>query len=89
MKSIRITLPNIISLLLIVSAPIFSQIDVTERLRVNPEITIGELDNGMKYYIKENKKPEKRANLWIAVNAGSVLTAVQAASTNKSRKYLL
>ena len=38
----------------------------------DPNIRIGKLDNGMTYYIKPNKKPEKRMELRLAVNAGSV-----------------
>ena len=38
----------------------------------DPNIRIGKLDNGMTYYIKANKKPEKRMELRLAVNAGSV-----------------
>jgi zinc protease len=40
---------------------------------VNPNIKIGTLENGMRYYIMQNKKPENRAALRLAVNAGSVL----------------
>ena len=36
-------------------------------------VTIGTLSNGMRYYIRENHKPEKRAELRLVVNAGSVL----------------
>jgi zinc protease len=38
----------------------------------DPAIKIGKLDNGMTYYIRQNKKPEKRMELRLAVNAGSV-----------------
>jgi zinc protease len=34
---------------------------------------MGKLDNGLVYYIRYNKKPEKRVELRLAVNAGSVL----------------
>jgi zinc protease len=44
-----------------------------EILRPDPQIIIGKLDNGLTYYIRENKKPEKRAELRLAVKAGSVL----------------
>ncbi|MQY80449.1 MAG: insulinase family protein [Bacteroidetes bacterium] len=37
------------------------------------EVTTGEFNNGLRYYIKVNKKPENRAQLWLVVNAGSVL----------------
>ena len=42
-------------------------------LTPDPKILIGKLDNGLTYYIRENKKPEKRAELRIAVKAGSIL----------------
>jgi len=38
----------------------------------DPNIRIGKLVNGMTYYIKANKKPEKRMELRLAVNAGSI-----------------
>ncbi|KAA3659939.1 MAG: insulinase family protein [Calditrichaeota bacterium] len=38
-----------------------------------PDITIGTLENGVKYYIRKNVKPEKRAELRLVVNAGSIL----------------
>jgi zinc protease len=42
-------------------------------LTPDPKILIGKLDNGLTYYIRENKKPEKRAELRLAVRAGSIL----------------
>jgi len=38
----------------------------------DPSVTIGKLANGLTYYIKANHKPEKRAELRIAVKAGSM-----------------
>jgi zinc protease len=37
-----------------------------------PEVHKGVLPNGLTYYIFKHGKPEKRALLWLAVNAGSV-----------------
>lgn len=37
------------------------------------DITIGKLDNGLKYYIKKNKKPENRAELMLVIKAGAIL----------------
>src|ERR1051325_2966390 len=37
-----------------------------------PEVRRGQLDNGLTYYVLRHGKPEKRALLWLAVNAGSV-----------------
>jgi zinc protease len=42
-------------------------------LPVDPKVEIGKLDNGFTYYIRSNKKPEKRVELRLVVNAGSVL----------------
>jgi zinc protease len=50
-----------------------------QQLRLNDEIPLdkniltGKLDNGLTYYIRENKKPEHRAVFRLAVNAGSIL----------------
>jgi zinc protease len=33
----------------------------------------GVLENGLTYYVRANGKPQKRAELWLVVNAGSVL----------------
>jgi zinc protease len=42
-------------------------------LPVDPAVTIGVLPNGLRYYIRVNHRPEKRAELRLVVNAGSVL----------------
>jgi len=44
-------------------------------LPVDPKVRIGTLPNGIRYYIRQNLKPEKRAELRLVVNAGSVLEA--------------
>jgi zinc protease len=46
---------------------------LTAPLPVDPALTIGRLPNGLRYYIRVNHKPEKRAELRLVVNAGSVL----------------
>ena len=40
---------------------------------VDPQITTGALPNGLRYYIRANRQPQGRAELRLAVNAGSVL----------------
>src|SRR5205814_7107034 len=42
-------------------------------LPFDPAVTVVTLENGMRYYIRENHKPETRAELRLVVNAGSVL----------------
>jgi len=50
-----------------------AQIPLETPLPVDPDVTIGELDNGLKYYIRQNRRPENRVELRLVVNAGSVL----------------
>src|SRR5512139_3108997 len=45
----------------------------TERVPVDPRITIGRLDNGLRYYVRRNPRPANRAELRLVINAGSVL----------------
>ena len=60
----------IVSFLVVFSVTAFSQ---NQPLLIDKEVITGTLDNGVKYYIKKNQKPEKRAELRLFVNAGSVL----------------
>ncbi|HUL75536.1 MAG TPA: insulinase family protein [Vicinamibacterales bacterium] len=46
---------------------------LSDTLPVDPQITVGKLPNGLRYYIRANHKPEQRAELRLVVNAGSVL----------------
>jgi zinc protease len=45
----------------------------TTPLPVDPKVIIGTLPNGLRYYIRKNARPEKRAELRLVVNAGSIL----------------
>jgi zinc protease len=47
--------------------------DTASLLPVDPKVIIGRLSNGLRYYIRQNSRPEKRAELRLAVNTGSVL----------------
>lgn len=42
-------------------------------LPLDKRITTGKLENGLTYYVYPHKKPENRASIWLAVNAGAVL----------------
>src|SRR5437870_10622192 len=46
---------------------------LSDPIPVEREITIGRLPNGLEYYVRANRKPEKRAELRLVVKAGSVL----------------
>lgn len=43
------------------------------KLTIDPKVKIGKLANGLTYYIKNNKKPEKKVELRLVINAGSIL----------------
>ncbi|HEU0035682.1 MAG TPA: insulinase family protein [Kofleriaceae bacterium] len=43
-----------------------------DKLPLWPAVKRGVLPNGLTYYVLRNPKPAKRANLWLAVNAGSL-----------------
>ena len=45
----------------------------TDPIPIDTSVTLGKFDNGLTYYLRVNKKPEKRAELRLAVRAGSVL----------------
>ncbi len=65
-----------------VAAPAASAQDVPRMPRVqsvddlldnDPAVVAGELDNGLRYYVRENGRPENRALLRLVVDAGSIL----------------
>ena len=46
---------------------------LSQVLPVDPQVSSGTLDNGLRYFIRTNHKPENRAELRLAVDVGSVL----------------
>src|SRR5687768_1440201 len=50
----------------------FAQYKLTDPLPIDPNVKVGKLSNGLTYYIRKNVKPEKKLELRLAVNAGSV-----------------
>ncbi len=46
---------------------------LTAPVPVDPRITVGTLPNGMRYYVRANNQPQRRAELRLVVNAGSIL----------------
>ncbi|MCH9687212.1 MAG: insulinase family protein, partial [Deltaproteobacteria bacterium] len=48
-------------------------VDDSPPLNLDSAVQTGTLDNGLTYFIRKHQKPEKRAMLWLAVNAGSVM----------------
>jgi zinc protease len=48
-------------------------ISLDQKLAIDPALIHGQLDNGLRYFIRKNRRPENRADLRLVVNAGSVL----------------
>lgn len=71
MKGKRLILPLIL-LLIAVAAMALTPEQASQPLPQDPDLLSGKLRNGMSYYILRNSKPEKRAELRLYVNAGSV-----------------
>ncbi len=50
-----------------------AQLNMESKLPVDAKVKIGKLDNGLTYYIRQNKKPEQKVELRLVLNAGSIL----------------
>jgi zinc protease len=46
---------------------------LSQQMPVDPEVVVGTLPNGLRYYVRANAKPPHRAELRLVVKAGSVL----------------
>ena len=63
----------LISAILFFSVSISAQVNPGQLIPTDPKITKGTLPNGLTYYIKENKKPEKKVELRLVVKVGSIV----------------
>jgi len=57
---------------LFLSLFVFAQSGIKSDIPMDPTIRTGKLENGLTYYIKQNKTPEKRAEFYLVVNAGAI-----------------
>ncbi|MFI5179849.1 MAG: M16 family metallopeptidase [Thermoanaerobaculia bacterium] len=60
-------------LIAVLAWPATAALRDTDRLPLDPAVRTGRLANGLTWFVRKNARPEKRAELWLAVNAGSVL----------------
>ncbi|MCE5346140.1 MAG: insulinase family protein [Bacteroidales bacterium] len=66
------------SLLILVAVSLFNgnilaQADMNGSAPLDPDIRIGKLNNGLTYFVRKNKEPEKRASFYIIQNVGAIL----------------
>ncbi len=59
--------------LLIILAGAFTFSLNAQKVPVDASVKTGVLKNGLTYYIKHNKKPEKKVEMYMVLNAGSIL----------------
>jgi zinc protease len=71
MKTIKSFLTLIVALLFVTG--LRAQTDLSKFAPVDPEIRMGKLENGLTYFIRKNKEPEKRASFYIIQNVGAIL----------------
>ena len=57
----------------VVETPAPAVVAEPEMLPIDPAVRSGKLANGLRYLIRENKRPENRAELRLVINAGSIL----------------
>ncbi len=57
----------------VMSTPATAQKAGDHKLPTDEQVITGNLDNGLRYYVRENKKPENRIEFRLVVNAGSIL----------------
>jgi len=55
--------------------PRAKSVALADAMPVDPAIVRAQLPNGLRYYVRANPKPEKRAELRLVVKAGSILEA--------------
>lgn len=65
--------PFIFFMMIMFAQITFAQGDLTQKLPVDPNVKIGKLPNGLTYYIRKNTRPEKKVELRLVVDAGSIL----------------
>ena len=74
MNLMNVVFKNIlVAFFLLATGSLFAQVNLTDKIPLDPKVKIGKLPNGLTYYIRENKKPEQKVELRLVVNAGSVL----------------
>src|SRR6185369_5236640 len=64
---------TLLALSLCTATSLAAQAPTDSLLPVNSAVAVGTLPNGLRYYIRVNHRPEHRAELRLAVNAGSIL----------------
>ncbi|MCF6348370.1 MAG: insulinase family protein [Flavobacteriaceae bacterium] len=76
MKYLKIIIVSFLwlySLSLLAQTVTFDINNLNSEIPIDPTVKMGKLDNGLTYYIKQNTKPDNKAELRLVINAGSIL----------------
>ncbi len=64
---------RLIAFLILLPTLLLAQDWTKQSIPLDPSVKVGKLKNGLTYYIKQNAEPKKRAELRLAIKAGSIL----------------
>ena len=71
-KFIYVSKSTLVLISILIVSQSFSQFKLKDTIPLNSSVKIGKLSNGLTYYIKKNAKPEKKLELRLVLNAGSI-----------------
>ncbi len=57
----------------VMALPVMLAAGIEQPLPIDPALRIGQLDNGLTYYIRHNAQPAGRAEFWLIQNTGSLV----------------
>lgn len=66
------TFRSLLVLVVLIASGVGAMAQQVPALPIDPAVRIGKLDNGLTYYIRQNKLPEGRAHFYIAQKVGSM-----------------
>jgi len=72
-KFISVLKITLITISILMVSEGFSQFKLNDTIPLNSNVKIGKLSNGLTYYIKKNAKPERKIELRLVLNVGSIL----------------
>jgi zinc protease len=78
MRTHRLLLAVVVCLLAVTAAPLAQapavpqELALDRTLPIDPAVRSGRLPNGLRYFLRQNGRPEKRVSMRLAVNAGAI-----------------
>ena len=74
-KTIEMNMKRIVSIFAVLALSLGTMASAQQMppIPVDPNVRIGQLENGLTYYIRHNEEPKGQANFYIAQKVGSIL----------------